>query len=387
MKYRPTVAEIHLDRLKHNYQLLTRELAPGQFHCAMVKANGYGHGDVMLCRALESLGCPSFGVALVEEGIHLRAHGLKGQILCFATFDFDSLAACVEHKLTPVISQKKDLETYNKVLASRSMSGAFHLEINTGMNRLGFTPQEVPAVADFLGKHPKLQIEGVFTHLSHGEDFGERSGRSFEQVSRFYQAIEPLKSFSPITHIYSSSSFLGMWRDQFSGTESGGHWPEGIRLGVALYGTLPPMNNAPAVGIKPLMRFKTQVAALNAVPKGQTVSYSGRWRAEKDSLIAILPVGYADGYSRFLTNKSEVLIHGERAPSVGTICMDYIMIDVTQIAAKHPLKVGDEAVLFGWQGSSQLLIDELAKKLDTLAYTIIVGISERVPREYLHSWL
>jgi alanine racemase len=378
--FRPTVAEVHLDRLRRNYKTLTSSVRPDQFLCAMVKADAYGHGDVAVSRCLESVGCQTFGVALVEEGIRLRQGGIKGTVLVFGVFDTSAFHACLEHRLQPVISSLDDLKLWNECVKSSQSSprGEFHLEIDTGMNRLGVLPAHIGQVHDLLAASPHLRAATVFTHFSHGEDFGESGGECERQLAEFQKSLQPLAGLGvKHHHVFASSSFLGRVREEQASNHM---WSEGLRLGISLHGVLPDMNRPGTLVLEPTMKWRTKVAAIHPISKGQRVSYGGTWQASRDSVIATLPVGYADGYPRALSNKSSVLIRGQRVRLVGNVCMDYVMADVTEIPG---LDRGEEVVLWGWQNGSELTVNELAKQLATIPYTLLTGVSARVPREYV----
>ena len=413
--YRPTVAEIHLKNLAHNYKLLTGNFGSDQFFCAMIKCNAYGHGDLQIARTLSELGCQTFGVALVEEGISLRERGLhSGQILVFGTYTPESLAACAEYGLTPVLSQLNDLQTWNRIAQTQPQkiegvrkSGKqiktencglpYHLELNTGMNRLGVALKNLEPWFDAIVSAEATHLDGVMTHLSTGEDILVAEGESQRQLREFKSALELLKSktnsvktncvsgLQKQPHIYSSSATIGILSD-LARSEKSQMWPVGARVGLALYGAQPSVTSAAPMNLKPVMRLRTKIVAIQNLNIGERVSYCGTWQARRATILGVLPIGYGDGYNRGFSNLAEVLIANHRVPLVGNVCMDYVMVDLTDISStkNSPLDwINEEAVLFGWQNNNELRLEELAQKLKTIPYTLMTTIGERVPREYV----
>lgn len=387
--YRRSVAEIDLRRIEQNFRAFKGLYPDGTFICPMVKANAYGHGDVEVARTLRGAGANYLGVALVEEGETLRRGGDRAPILIFGPADTGSAESMLRENLTPVVSawdQLDALETaYSELGSSRF---GLHIEFNTGMNRLGFEPNEVTRLRDWFAAHKEFRVEGVCTHLFRGNDAGEADGETNKQLERFAVIVDAFSDVRDlIVHALNSSASINLWKrlqDQKDVPPSSKR-PMGLRPGIGIYG-IPPGNDEKAqISLKAVMSIKTHLISIHRIAKGERVSYGPTWTASRDSVIGTVPFGYADGYRRALSNKASVLIRGQRAPQAGTVCMDYFMIDLTDIESStgNPAKLGEEVVLLGEQGRENISADELATLSGTIAYEILTGISDRVTRTYL----
>jgi alanine racemase len=271
-----------------------------------------------------------------------------------------------------------------------------HLEFNTGMNRLGLRPNEAVAARAILQRTPELRLAGVCTHFFRGEDAGSDSGETQTQVLRFTQALEAFHGLAFHVHAFNSSAAANVAarirRGAFDpkGALAGlmGR-PLGLRPGIALYGGRPAHDEGQTIDLWPVMTLKARVTQLHRLEPGEKVSYGGSWIAKRPTLIGVLPVGYGDGYFRALSNKGSVLVRGWRAPIAGTICMDYLMVDLTDIEIRTgPVALGEEAVLFGRQRASDgrsvdLAVDELASLAGTISYELLTSIGARVPRRFV----
>lgn len=378
---RKTFAEINLDHLQFNIRLSQQHLSPGTFFCPMVKANAYGHGDVVIARALEKMGIKTLGVCLVEEGILLRQFGIQAQILVFRGFDLEGAQEIKNHKLTPVVSDWSHLEVLDKVLQEPY---PIHLKFNTGMNRLGFELQEATKVYEFVQKRKKFIVEGVLTHLFQGEDGVDSAGQTFEQLKKFAPLCEIFKEYKPHFHILNSGGLLSQIFQKAQKQDNiltQTSW--GVRPGLMIYG-YNPLLGGEGLSLKPVMNLKSQVSVFRSVARGQGVSYNHTWKAEKDALIAVVPVGYADGIHRVLSNKTTVLFQGHRVPVVGQICMDFVLLDVTSLQAQGlSLKETTEVIFFGTDAQGIVLsAHEQATAASTITWEILTSVSERVPRVY-----
>jgi len=364
---RPTHVLVDLGAIRRNLQLV-REAAVGRAVCGMVKANAYGHGLVPVGRALAEANVDFLAVALVEEGMRLRQAGLNLPILVVGGALDDGFVQLVAHNLTPVLFRKEHLRVLAEAAGGNSV--AFHLKIDTGMARLGISADAVPDFLEALTRHPQLRLEGVLTHFANADladhEFNARQLALLEQA---HDALKKGGQQPRWVHIANSAAVLS--------------FPEAhqalVRPGLMLYG-LDPMHARTSTALAPAMRWVTSPVQVKTVPKGARVSYGGRWVATRESRIATLPIGYADGYRRALGNKAQVLIRGLRAPIIGTVCMDLCMIDVTDIAGAA---VGDEVVLMGRQGTDEISAYDLARWGDTIPYEIICGVGARVPRQYI----
>lgn len=384
--YRKTFAEINLDHLHHNYRFLKNNLAEDVFLCPMVKANAYGHGDVTVAKALEIFGVKSIGVCLIEEGILLRQFGIKIQILVFRGFDIEGAQEIVAQNLTPVVSDWGQLQALVHII---KQPYGIHIKFDTGMNRLGFAIQEAEKVFQFLRDHNQLRVEGVLTHLFQGEDGIDAKGSTAEQLKKFEDVVEIFRPLKPIFHVLNSGGTLSqiyLNRKSEAGNEvlpkNSLQQAWGVRPGLMMYG-YNPLKQVQDFDLKPVMSLKSYVNVFRHVPRGQGISYNHTWRAKVDSTIAVVPIGYADGLHRLLSNRTEVLFQGQRVPLVGQVCMDYLMVDVTQVAQN--LKPEEkEVVFFGYDSGNNFLSAEVqAQAAQTIPWEILTSIGERVPRVFV----
>ena len=368
---RPTMATVHMDRLIHNMRAVRSLLDPAVGILAAVKGDAYGHGARQVARALESAGCDWFGVALVEEGIRLRDAGIRSPILCLGGVGPVGASAAIEHRLTPVLYDLADAERLERAAASRHEPCGVHLKVDTGMGRLGVPLPVWENFLDRLAGFRWLRVDGICSHLSWAEH--EETVITDEQGRRFVEAVQVARARGlrpAMLHIANSAGLLAQRRLHF----------DLVRPGLLLYGVRPSMARAEQISVEPIMEVRTQVLFAKDVPVGVGLSYGRTWTSTRTSRIATLPVGYADGYPRALSNKAEVLIHGHRAPVRGRVCMDLTMVDVTDIPT--PVVAGDEVVLLGGRGTETITVEELAQHAGTIPYEILCGFSERLPRQH-----
>lgn len=367
---RPTRVEVERSAIKHNLELLKKWNGPDNFFCPMVKANGYGHGDAAVARVIEGTKLASaVGVATYEEGLALRTAGIRIPILVFASIDSVAASALLTHQLTPVVGRFEDLEALLKVGGKLPLS--LHVKLNTGMCRLGFDESEIPRLRQILKQNPGLKIEGVCTHLTHGDEAHEQSGFTFKQLARFQNMSAGLPG---ARHAHKSSSLMTLAAHGLANESK-----IGARPGIALYGL---GTSAPEkMGLKPALRWSTNLWRTHILEKGESVGYSARWTAARKSVIGVVPVGYGDGYHRRLSNNAEMLFRGERVPVVGTVCMDYTFLDLTEACRNGEPQAGEDVVILGRQGANEIQAAWLAEKAGTIDYEIVTSISERVPRE------
>lgn len=338
---------------------------------AVVKANAYGHGAVEITKALIRHGISRVAVASIEEGAQLRHSGITGPIVVLGPLFPEQISDLLAYQLTPVVSDTALLPLIAQAAASFPVPYPIHLKIETGMGRLGLSQQELLRLFRDHRFPPSLQLEGLMTHLADAD--GPSSEKTMEQLSRFRDAIEVVTRTGfrvPLIHAANSAAAIRFPESCFSL----------VRPGLMLYGyhTLPTVVAAPV--FKPVLSLRTTVAQLRTVPPGQTISYHGTFRTRTTSKIAILPIGYADGISRHLSNRGYVLVRGCRVPIVGLICMDMMMVDVTAIPN---VAVGDEVVLIGQQGSEQITAYEVGQWAGTIPYEVLCSVGPRIPRQYL----
>jgi len=360
----PTVVEIHLPSLRHNLQEVTRRVGRAAV-LAVVKANAYGHGAVPVSRALLAAGAHQLGVATVEEGLELRDAGVTAPILVMGgVYD---IPAMQRSALTPVLPSRDAVETAARLAAPRTAPLRVHLKVDTGMSRLGLAPDEALALLK-SGWPPNLHLEGVMSHLaSADEPDGGPTERQLARFRAFLEAIQAAGLNVPIAHIANSAAIL-----RFPSSHL-----DLVRPGLMLYGYS--SGPTPSADLRPALTWKSRVIQIKRVDAGQRVSYGGTFVASRPSTLAVLPVGYADGYSRAFSNKGHALIGGRAAPVVGRVCMDLTVVDVTDHPAVRP---GDDAVLLGQQGSAAITANDLAAWQDTISYEVLCRIGPRVTRVY-----
>jgi alanine racemase len=373
---RPTYAEIDLSALKNNYELIRSSIPRRTEILAVVKADAYGHGFMDISRELEALGVNAFGVAFLAEGIQLRKSGIDKPILLLGGIYPGQERKCIGYNLSTTIFTLEQAQALNHAAAAGKLfrKAQLHLKIDTGMGRLGVPCADIPQFLVELKKLPHIALEGIISHFASADELDE-SGRYFTRIQgeRFAWALTQTRKagFRP-RYIHIANSAAALLRDI----------PDCnlIRPGIALYGALPSADFEGKLELVPVMSLKSRIAMLKWVDAGTTVSYARRFTAGQRSLIASVPVGYADGYPRALTNRGEVLVRGERARVAGTVCMDWIMLDVTRIEG---VAVGDTVTLMGSDDlGNGIHAEELADWSGTIPYEIFCGISKRVPRVY-----
>jgi len=374
--FRPTWAKIDLDALVHNYDLLKVRLSKGVGIMAMVKADAYGHGAIEVSQILEKRGVSALGVATVEEGLELRRSGISSKILVMGGLMGVGASASemmIEADLTPVVHSADVLKSLSRAAADAHRIVNIHLKVDTGMSRLGVRPESLPHMLDEIKVSEGLRVEGVMTHLS---DAGKIlvSAAQMETFLSSREVIERALGEIPIWHLANSLALLGGKPIGIEGAEQ--VW---VRPGLALYGGVEGAE-LDSKDLKPVMNIESKVVLLKSVPKGTAVSYSGIFITERDSRLAVVPIGYADGYPWSASGKAQVLLGGERVPVVGRVTMDMIILDVTD--CEH-ISIGDGVVLLGKQGDAEITLEELAGWSDTIGYEILCRVSKRMPRSYV----
>ena len=371
VRIRPTRVELDLEALRHNLAVARGWCGPTEL-VAVVKANAYGHGAKELAPALESAGVKVFAVALIEEGIELRQAGVRSPIWVMGGAYEGGYDALLANRLTPVIFRPEHLEGLSAAARSAGTQAPVHLKVDTGMGRIGVQLTEVEAFAEALKARPELVLEGFVSHFANA-DLADVALTQL-QVRRFLDALAVLKrhGFEPKHRHLSNSAGIMSLPEVRDGLKL-----NSVRPGLMLYGLSPSQSFSGSDRLRPVLSWKTAITHLKTVPAGTPVSYGSTWTAPRTSVIATLPVGYADGYSRAFSNRGRVLVRGRRAPIVGRVCMDMVMVDVTEIPGAA---FGDEVVLIGRQGGEALGADELAGWMGSISYEVLCGVSARVPR-------
>jgi len=392
---RPIWAEVSLGALTHNLRAIRRYVnAPGapavpgaspqkksppRKVLAVVKGDAYGHGAAPVARALERAGADWFGVTCAAEGADLREAGVRKPILVMTGFWTGEEKSLLDHKLTPAVTGLETLRWLERAAARRRRGPVgFHLKVDSGMNRLGVLPEEIPAFARALADSPHVRLEGVFTHFASSDVL--TSSQTESQTARFSIALENLRALAipaGLVHMANSAA-VGARPDT---------WAAMVRPGALLYGYHqfydPPERRAEMeakLPLRPALSLRARIVLVRDVAAGASVGYNARWTASRPSRIAVISAGYADGLLRALTNRGRALVHGKFAPLVGTISMDLATADVTAIDGVKP---GDIATLYGADGPASQWVSEAAATLGTVSSDLLCAIGKRVPRFYI----
>jgi len=364
---RPTYADVDLAAIRHNFLALRALVGPGVRLLGVVKADAYGHGAVAVGLALQAAGIDLLGVALVEEGIELRVAGVSVPVLVMGIPPADEIAAAIEYDLRLTVEDPATAQEIERQAAARDRAVRVHVKVDTGMGRLGLRAEEAPSAIEAVARLPHLVAEGLYTHLACA-DLPE-DGVTADQLARFRAVLEGCAAKGlrpPLAHAANSSALIRYPESRF----------DAVRAGLALYGVRP-CAAAGGVDLRPALSLHTHVARLKRIRRGEGVSYGHTWRASRDSVLAILPIGYADGYPRALSNRGQVRAAGHLAPVVGAVCMDMTLVDVTGAAGAA---VGTPVVLIEAAHESPLSAEALARLAGTIPYEILTGLSRRIPR-------
>ncbi len=367
---RPTKCIVDLKQLKQNYINIKE-------HCnnkvlAVVKADAYGHGIIQCAKALEAINADYLGVATLEEADLIRKNGVTTPILCIGAVPIGDEDFCVEIDADQTVTCLNEIIALEKICSKVSKSKNIHIKIDSGMHRLGVRKgEELDKMLIALKESKFLRLKGVFTHFA-ASDTSDKTYTDM-QAENFIDAVNQIKSSgfnNFIIHCANSGAIASYPDLKF----------DMVRAGIILYGYYPSDETDKTVNIKPVLSFETAVIALNRVYKGEKISYGGTYSAPRDMLVAVLPVGYGDGYKRLNSNIGYVLINNQRANIVGRVCMDMAMIDVTDIPK---VNVGDKVTLIGSQGSERITADDLAIWAQTISYEIPLSITNRVKKYYV----
>jgi alanine racemase len=389
---RPIWAEVSLGALTHNLRAIRAHVNPAgkpagtrgprRKILAVIKSNAYGHGIVPVARALSKARADWFGVTCSAEGAELREAGIREPVLILTGFWAGEEKRILDNHLTPAIMRADQLRLLEKAAAQHRKSPKrpveFHLKIDTGMNRLGIPPSEIPAFARALADCPHLRLAGTFTHIASSEVF--TTEQTIEQEHAFDKALACMRSLGldpGIVHMANSAAIVSRpstWRDM-------------VRPGAILYGyhqffepsELNPEMEA-KLSVKPVLSFRARIVSIKDLPAGARVGYNARWTAPGPSRVAVLAAGYADGLVRVLSNKGRVVVRGQIAPIIGTVSMDLTTADVTGIASA---RVGDIATIYGTDGATTQSVPDVAKIANTASADLLCALGKRVPRFYL----
>jgi alanine racemase len=360
-------AEIDLAAITHNVKAIKSKLSGKTKFCAVVKADAYGHGAVAVARTALEAGADRLAVAIVGEAVELRKAGFRVPILVLGSTPACQAVLVADNHITQTIFTMDAARSLSAAAVAAGVKVKVHIKVDTGMGRIGITPGDAGHFAAAVKALPGLEIEGVFSHFACSDSLDKTY--TYEQFRCFKDATARIEAQGiriPIKHIANSAALLEMPETHL----------DMVRPGIILYGLWPSNEVRREIELRPAMKLKAQVGFVKQMPAGASISYGRSYYTKRLSTIATLPVGYADGWARILANKAQVVIHGERAPLVGRVCMDQCMVDVTNI---REVKTGDEAVLFG---GAELPVEEIADHMGTINYEIVCMIGKRVPRLY-----
>jgi alanine racemase len=375
---RPAWAEIDLAAIAHNARVLSRLTAPAQL-CAVVKAHGYGHGGPAVARAALAGGAQRLAVALVDEGVELRQHGVTAPVLLLSECGTDAVETALAYGLTPTIYSAEAIAVFAAAARAAAREVAVHLKVDTGMHRVGAAPEDLGALAAQIAQDPALVLEGVWTHLpvadgEHGDDRAYTEGQ-LDLFDRLLAALAASGIEAPLVHAANTAGAVAFPRSRH----------DLVRCGIGLYGYLPGgtvqrafEEQAAGEALRPAMALKARVVATRELEAGERPSYGRLRPLPARSLVATLPIGYADGVPRSLFDGGyEVLIGGVRRPLAGMVTMDQIIVDCGD---DHSVRPGDEVVLLGTQGDETITADDWADLIGTISYEVVCGVGPRMPR-------
>lgn len=369
MFQRPTRIVVDLDALGGNLRAIRQHV--GVPVMAIVKANAYGHGLVPVAHHLQAQGVEQLGVAFVEEGLALRRAGITAPILVLGGILGRQVTQLLQHDLEITVSSLDKLRRVEAAAERLGRKAVIHLKVDTGMERIGVHSYSCGPLIEAATASPWCEVKGVYSHLACADD--PASPMTALQLARFHEACAHFTRIGapmPIRHLANSGGVL-----HFPDT-----WLDMVRPGIMLYGVLPDPEAQRTVPIRPALSLVSQVVYLKIVQAGHSVGYGATWAPSRDTRVVTVPIGYGDGYPRALSNCGEVLIHGQRRPIVGRLCMDQFMVDLGPEGQAH---IEDDVVLIGRQGDEAITIEDVAARAGTIGYEILTRLNERVPREYV----
>jgi alanine racemase len=374
----PTWCELDLKALAYNFEQLQKLAVKNMSHSLgimpVIKADAYGHGMLQVAECLSECGCKYWGVSNASEGVGLRGAGLKQKILLFESTLVREAKDIVDHKLTPTVCALEMAHALDHSAHQAGIQIPVHIKIDTGMGRLGVNEdQALEFVQKLRAECPNLTLEGIYTHFPVAD-----SDRDFtlDQMRRFRDIVYSLQNqFITFLYVHAGNSMgLGDYKSDLFNL---------ARPGIMLYGVYPLEDLKKKVHLKPVMSVKTHIIFVQTIAKGRGISYGHTFKAKEDITVAVLPIGYSNGYLRSLSNKAFVLVAGVRCPVVGRVTMDQIIVDVTAVTLSGRIpKIGDEAIVMGDQKGATISVDEVAKWADTISYEILCSLGNRQPRVY-----
>ncbi|MGE5554630.1 MAG: alanine racemase [Betaproteobacteria bacterium] len=367
---RPVWAEINLDNLAHNVREIRRRIGPRAQIMAVVKANAYGHGAGPVAKVALENGANWLGVALVEEAYQLRREGIEAPIHVLGMPSPGQAEAVVAGGFSCAVCAREVAEALSAAAVRLGRPALVQLKIDTGMGRLGLLPAEVPEFRRYLESLPGIEVIGAFTHFASADEVDKAFTR--QQFALFQETLSSCEG-PPLTLAHAANSAAVIDLPELAGPL--------VRPGIMLYGLYPSAEvSRTAVDLRPVMSLKARVAYVKRLPAGASVSYGRTYVTREPETVALLPLGYADGLNRLLSNRGEVLLGGRRVPLRGRVCMDQCVVGVPD---DLEVRLGDEAVIFGRQGDEEITVDEVAERIGTINYEVVCAVGGRVPRVYV----
>ncbi len=363
--------EIDLGKIKSNFRALRNYIKPETKIMAVVKSDAYGHGLEETAKALEFAGADCFAVESIDEGVRLRKAKIEKPVLVLGFAGFGDYITAITNDLDLTVWDRDMVRQLSKAAIEIKKPANVYIKLNTGMNRYGLEKSEIVEFAVFLKRQPKINTVGVYSHFANAE--GREKSLTFKQLGTFQESKDMLEKagFSNLTfHIANSAATLSMTSTHF----------DMVRLGITLYGLSPTPELGTFFDLTPALSWKTKIAQIRKIPGGENVGYGNDTKVNSPSYIATVPVGYADGYDRKLSNIAKVLVGGKRVPVIGKVCMNAMMLDVSAV---ENIKIGDEVVLIGKQENENITAGELAGYLETINYEVVTRINPMIPRVYI----
>ena len=369
---RPVWAEVDLDKLAHNMREI-RRLSKSENIIAVVKADAYGHGAVDIAPVLLQNGANRLAVAIQSEAVELRRSGIVCPIMILGFTPPNLIDNILKYDIEQTVYSYEFARKLSKMALKKNKIAKIHIALDTGMGRIGYLPNDESAEEVYnISRLPNIILEGMFCHFSSADE--KDKTYTYGQVKKyddFYQKLKEKKVYIKIRHVANSAAIIDLPDTHY----------EAVRPGIIMYGYYPSDEvNKEKIDLKPIMTLKTNVVHIKTLPPGEYVSYGRKYKTERESIIATLPIGYADGYTRLLFQKGKVILKGKFAPVIGKICMDQCMIDVTSIRG---VKIGDEVILIGEDENNKFTADIVGELIGTISYEVVCMIGKRVPRVYI----
>jgi alanine racemase len=364
---RSTKAIVKLEAIAYNVAQIRKRIGNNRDIMAVVKADGYGHGAVEVSLSALKNGANCLGVAVPQEGEQLRKAGIDVPITVLGLIQPEEAYKVVDFSLEQTVCSLEVAEALNQIASNAGTQVNVHIKVDTGMGRVGVQPEDAVAFVRKIGRFKNLNLRGIFSHFSCADEADKTfAKKQFEIFDGVVRETETSGVKIPKKHMANSAAILDLPESYY----------DLVRPGIMIYGLYPSDEVSHIIELKPAMTFMTKVTFIKRVPPGSSISYGRTFTTQKETLVATLPVGYADGYSRLLSCRGEVLIKGHRVPLIGRVCMDMCMVDVSEVENVQP---GDEVILFG----EGLPVDEIAEKIGTINYEVVCAVGKRVPRVYI----